>query len=73
MYHHLSQSTANQNGKFNSLPPLGFEPVILGMLQHLSDHSAKTPTPTQKRNEGLKANTNKTTDLEPLNFHITQQ
>jgi hypothetical protein len=28
--------------KVNSLPPLGFEPVIFGMLAHLSDHSAKS-------------------------------
>jgi hypothetical protein len=28
--------------KVNSLPPLGFEPVILGMLAHLSNHSAKS-------------------------------
>jgi hypothetical protein len=27
--------------KVNSLPPLGFEPVIFGMLAHLSDHSFK--------------------------------
>jgi hypothetical protein len=28
--------------KVNSLPPLGFEPVIFGKLAHLSDHSAKS-------------------------------
>jgi hypothetical protein len=28
--------------KVNSLPPLGFEPVIFGTLAHLSDHSAKS-------------------------------
>jgi hypothetical protein len=28
--------------KVSSLPPLGFEPVIFGMLAHLSDHSAKS-------------------------------
>jgi hypothetical protein len=28
--------------KVNSLPPLGFEPVIFGMLAHLSDHLAKS-------------------------------
>jgi hypothetical protein len=28
--------------KVYSLPPLGFEPVIFGMLAHLSDHSAKS-------------------------------
>jgi hypothetical protein len=28
--------------KVNSLPPLGFEPVIFGMLAHLSNHSAKS-------------------------------
>jgi hypothetical protein len=28
--------------KVNSLPLLGFEPVIFGMLAHLSDHSAKS-------------------------------
>jgi hypothetical protein len=26
--------------KVNSLPPLGFKPVIFGMLAHLSNHSA---------------------------------
>jgi hypothetical protein len=30
-----------------SLAPLGFEPVIFGMLAHLSDHSAKShPSPS---------------------------
>jgi hypothetical protein len=28
--------------KINSLPPLGFELVIIGMLAHLSNHSAKS-------------------------------
>jgi hypothetical protein len=28
--------------KVNSLPPLGFELVIFGMLAHLSNHSAKS-------------------------------
>jgi hypothetical protein len=28
--------------KVNSLPPLGFELVILGMLAHLSNHSVKS-------------------------------
>jgi hypothetical protein len=28
--------------KVNSLPPLGFEPVLFRMLAHLSDHSAKS-------------------------------
>jgi hypothetical protein len=28
--------------KINSLPPLGFEPVIFGMLAHLSNHSTKS-------------------------------
>jgi hypothetical protein len=28
--------------KINSMPPLGFEPVTIGMLVHLSDHSAKS-------------------------------
>jgi hypothetical protein len=28
--------------KVNSVPPLGFELVIFGMLAHLSDHSAKS-------------------------------
>jgi hypothetical protein len=28
--------------KVNSLPPLRFEPVIFGMLEHLSNHSAKS-------------------------------
>jgi hypothetical protein len=28
--------------KVNSLPPLGFEPAIFGMLAHLSDRSAKS-------------------------------
>jgi hypothetical protein len=34
-------------GKVNSMQPLGFEPVIFGMLAlaHLSDHSALSPTP----------------------------
>jgi hypothetical protein len=27
--------------KDNSLPPLGFEPVVFGMLAHLPDHAAK--------------------------------
>jgi hypothetical protein len=27
--------------KVNSLPPLGFDPVIFGMLAHLFNHSAK--------------------------------
>jgi hypothetical protein len=27
--------------KVNSLPPLGFELMIFGMLAHLSNHSAK--------------------------------
>jgi hypothetical protein len=31
--------------KVNSLPQLGFEPVIFGMLAHLSNHSAISPTP----------------------------
>jgi hypothetical protein len=26
----------------NSLPPLGFQPVIIGMLAHLSNNSAKS-------------------------------
>jgi hypothetical protein len=29
--------------KVNSLPPLGFELVIIGMLTHLSNHSTKSP------------------------------
>jgi hypothetical protein len=30
--------------KVNSLQPLGFKPVIFGMLTHLFDHSAKSHT-----------------------------
>jgi hypothetical protein len=41
-YYHLSQSTANQNGKLVHCHRWEFEPVIFGMLAHLSDHSAKS-------------------------------
>jgi hypothetical protein len=33
---------SNSERKVNSLPPLGFERVIFGMLVHLYDHSAKS-------------------------------
>jgi hypothetical protein len=35
-------ANSKSEGKVNSLPPLGFEPVIFGMLAHLSNHSAKS-------------------------------
>jgi hypothetical protein len=42
--HVLLSLTVNSKSerKVNSLPLLGFEPVIFGMLAHLSDHSAKS-------------------------------
>jgi hypothetical protein len=39
--------------KVNSLPPLGFEPEIFGMLALLSDHSAKFHPDKKKKNTDI--------------------
>jgi hypothetical protein len=38
-YCHLSQNSKSERG-VDSLPPLRFEPITIGMLVHLSDRSA---------------------------------
>jgi hypothetical protein len=37
-----NKSSSSSERKVNSLPPLGFELVIIGMLAHLSNHSTKS-------------------------------
>jgi hypothetical protein len=41
-YRENAEEEEEEERKVNSLPPLGFEPVIFGMLAHLSNHSAKS-------------------------------
>jgi hypothetical protein len=52
-YYHRSLAVNSKSERnVNSLPQLGFEPVIIGMLAHLSNHSAKShpPSPTYETN-----------------------
>jgi hypothetical protein len=52
--------------KISSLPLLGFEPVVSGMLAHLSDHSAKSHPLPVKNYEVYSTNLQKMLNIEQL-------
>jgi hypothetical protein len=58
--------------KFNSLPPLGFEPVIFGMLAHLSDHSAKSHPDAWNKRPSLFQTGKECTQKSKVSFSLIQ-